>query len=66
MLGKEAHEDSYINMKEYAENVHDPKHEIYPLAKTFRLGPPLFKSLDGSRRVYKVDDIHYKAGKDLS
>lgn len=57
----EAHGDSYINMKEYAENVHDPKaRDIRSLAQNFRQGPPLFKFfLDGSRRVYKVDDIQY-------
>lgn len=52
-------ESSYINLKEYAEDEHNPK----PRDMRDRVkigGPPLFKYfLDGSRRVYKVDDIQY-------
>lgn len=54
-------EEHYINMKEYAESVHDPKmRDMTARAELCRQGPPLFKYfLDGSRRVYKVDDIQY-------
>ena len=54
-------EEHYINMKEYAENNHDPKmRDMTKLAELCRQGPPLFKFfLDGSRRVYKVDDMQY-------
>lgn len=57
----EAKEDSYINMKEFAESIHDPHmRDMCPLAEKMRFMPPLFKFfLDGSRRVYKVDDIQY-------
>lgn len=57
----DTNEDHYINMKEYAESVHDPKvRDMTARAELCRLGPPLFKYfLDGSRRVYKVDDIQY-------
>lgn len=49
-------EEHYINMKEYAESVHDPKmRDMTARAELCRQGPPLFKYfLDGSRRVYKV------------
>lgn len=51
----------YINLKEYAEDVHDSKpRDMRGMAEILRKGPPLFKFfLDGSRRVYKVDDIQY-------
>ena len=54
-------EDSYINMKEYAESIHDPNvRDMRMIAQMAMQGPPLFKFfLDGSRRVYKVDDIQY-------
>lgn len=54
-------EDYYINLKEYAENVHDSKlRDMTARAELCKQGPPLFKYfLDGSRRVYKVDDIQY-------
>ena len=57
----EAKEDSYINMKEFAESIHDPHmRDMCPLAEKMRSVPPLFKFfLDGSRRVYKVDDLQY-------
>ena len=57
----EAKEDSYINMKEFAESIHDPHmRDMCPLAEKMMSMPPLFKYfLDGSRRVYKVDDIQY-------
>lgn len=57
----EAREDSYINMKEFAENIQDPKmRDMGPMAERMRQMPPLFKFfLDGSRRVYKVGDIQY-------
>ena len=55
----EAKEDSYINLKEFAESIHDPHmRDMCPLAEKMMSMPPLFKYfLDGSRRVYKVDDI---------
>ncbi len=54
-------EESYINMKEYAEDKHDPKaRDMSHLAEECSKGPALFKYfLDGSRRVYKADDIQY-------
>lgn len=54
-------ENSYINLKEYAEDIHDPKpRDISNLARICQQGPPLFKFfLDGSRKVYKIDDIQY-------
>ena len=57
----EPSEDSYINMKDYAEDNHSPKsRDMSERALLCQDGPPLFKFfLDGSRRVYKVDDIQY-------
>lgn len=54
-------ESSYINLKEYAEDEHNPKpRDIRGRAEICMHGAPLFKYfLDGSRRVYKVDDIQY-------
>lgn len=54
-------EKGYINLKEYAEDIHDPRpRDMRQRAEICRQGPPLFKFfLDGSRRVYKVDDIQY-------
>lgn len=54
-------EKEYINLKEYAEDVHDPKpRDMRQRAAILMKGAPLFKYfLDGSRRVYKVDDIQY-------
>lgn len=54
-------EKSYVNLREYAEDVHDPRpRDMHSRAEILRQGPPLFKFfLDGSRRVYKVDDIQY-------
>lgn len=54
-------EKEYINLKDYAEDVHDPHpRDMRSRAEILRQGPPLFKYfLDGSRRVYKVDDIQY-------
>lgn len=54
-------EKDYINLKEYAEDVHNPKpRDMRSRAAICMQGPPLFKYfLDGSRRVYKVDDIQY-------
>ncbi len=48
-------------MKEFAERIHDSHMRVmYPLAEKMRPMPLLFKFfLDGSRRVYKVDDIQY-------
>lgn len=53
--------ESYINMKEFAESIHDPQvRDMSGLAQALLQGPPLFSYfLDGSRRVYKVDDIQY-------
>lgn len=58
----ETQEDSYINLKEYAEDgPKNPKsRDLTERVKSCMQGPPLFKYfLDGSRRVYKVDDIQY-------
>lgn len=54
-------EKSYVNLRDYAEDVHDPRpRDMRSRAEILRQGPPLFKFfLDGSRRVYKVDDIQY-------
>ena len=54
-------ESSYINLKEYAEDEHNPKpRDMRARAEICMHGAPLFKYfLDGSRRVYKVDDIQY-------
>ncbi len=54
-------EKSYINLKGYAEDVHSTKpRDLRKRAELLKQGPPLFKYfLDGSRRVYKVDDIQY-------
>ncbi len=54
-------ESSYINLKEYAEDEHNPKpRNMRNRAEICMHGAPLFKYfLDGSRRVYKVDDIQY-------
>lgn len=54
-------EKEYINLKDYAEDVHNPQpRDMRSRAEILRQGPPLFKYfLDGSRRVYKVDDIQY-------
>lgn len=57
----EAGENNYIYLKEYAEEVHDSKpRDLRMKAEISKQWPPLFKFfLDGSRRVYKVDDIQY-------
>lgn len=57
----ESGESSYINLKEYAEDEHNPKpRDMRNRAEICMHGAPLFKYfLDGSRRVYKVDDIQY-------
>lgn len=57
----EAQEDSYINLKEYAEDVKDPKpRDLSQRAKYCMHQPSKFKFfLDGSRKVYKLDDIQY-------
>lgn len=49
----EAKEESYINMKEFAESIHDTHmRNMSLLAEKMRSMPPLFKFfLDGSRRV---------------
>lgn len=54
-------ESSYINLKEFAEDVHDPNsRDMTARARLSMEGAPLFKYfLDGSRKVYKVDDIQY-------
>ncbi len=54
-------ESSYINLKEYAEDEHNPKpRDMRGRAEICMHGASLFKYfLDGSRRVYKVDDIQY-------
>ena len=57
----ETQEETYINLKEYAEEVKDPKpRDLTQKTKLCMQGPPLFKYfLDGSRKVYKLDDIQY-------
>ena len=57
----ETQEETYINLKEYAEEVKDPKpRDLTQRALLCIQGPPLFKYfLDGSRKVYKLDDIQY-------
>lgn len=57
----ESDDKNFINLKEYAEDVHDPKpRDLTSHANICRQGTPLFRYfLDGSRRVYKVDDIQY-------
>lgn len=54
-------EKSYTPLKEYAENLHDPNsRDMKPLAEDYMRSAPLFRFfLDGSRKVYKVDDIQY-------
>lgn len=54
-------ESHYVNLKDYAEDVHDPyPRDMRQRAKLLQTGAPLFKFfLDGSRRVYKIDDIQY-------
>jgi hypothetical protein len=54
-------EESYINLKDYAEEKHNPKsRDLTDLAEIQSSNPPLFKFfLDGSRRVFKIDDIEY-------
>ncbi len=54
-------ENEYTNLKEYAEDVHDTKpRDMRQRAAICMQGSPLFKYfLDGSRRVYKADDIQY-------
>lgn len=57
----ETQEGSYINLKDYAEETKDPKpRDLTERARICMQGPPLFKFfLDGSRKVYKLDDIQY-------
>lgn len=57
----ETQEESYINLKEYAEDVKNPApRDLTRRAQLCMQGPPLFKYfLDGSRKVYKLDDIQY-------
>ena len=54
-------EDSYINMKEYAESIHDPNvRDMRMIAQMAMQGPPLFKFfLCVNCIVFKVDDIQY-------
>ena len=54
-------EEGLVNLKEYAESVQDPKfRNLTFLAQEYMKRPPLFRYfLDGSRMVYKVDDIQY-------
>lgn len=57
----EEQENSYTPLKQYAESVHDPKsRDLKSLAAECMQRAPLFRYfLDGSRKVYKVDDIQY-------
>ena len=54
-------ETKFNNLKEYAETNKSAKpRDISKLADLCLQGPPLFKFfLDGSRRIYKIDDIEY-------
>lgn len=54
-------ESTYHNLNKFAENVHDPNtRDMRSLAESCFKGEPLFRYfLDGSRKVYKVDDIQY-------
>lgn len=53
--------DDYINLKQFAETIKDPEiRDMRPICNS--ITEPLFKYfLDGSRRVYKVDDISMNA-----
>lgn len=57
----ETQEDTYINLKEYAEDNKSPEtRDLRERAMSLLQGPPLFRYfLDGSRKVYKLDDIQY-------
>lgn len=57
----EEQESTYHNLNKYAENIHDPNsRDLHSLAERCMQGEPLFRYfLDGSRKVYKVDDIQY-------
>lgn len=57
----ESAEDHYINLKDYAEDCKDPKpRDMTQRARICMQEAPLFKFfLDGSRKVYKLDDIQY-------
>ena len=54
-------ESTYHNLNKFAENNHDPNsRDLRSLAESCMKGEPLFRYfLDGSRKVYKVDDIQY-------
>lgn len=54
-------ESTYHNLNKFAENNHDPNsRDLRSLAESCMKGEPLFHYfLDGSRKVYKVDDIQY-------
>ena len=57
----EDQENTYIPLKDFAEEVHDPKSRDmrYEAERRMKL-PPIFQYfLDGSRKVYKIDDIQY-------
>lgn len=53
--------DNYINLKQFAETIKDPEpKDMRPICNSIH--DPLFNFfLDGSRRVYKVDDISMNA-----
>lgn len=57
----ETQEDNYENLEKYAEDNQSPKpRNLTERAKICMNGAPLFKYfLDGSRKVYKLDDIQY-------
>lgn len=57
----ETQEDTYINLKEYAEDDKNQNpRDLRQRAEICIKGPSLFKYfLDGSRKVYKLDDIQY-------
>lgn len=53
--------NSYTYLKDYAENNHNPQsRDLSKLAESCFTQVPLFRYfLDGSRKVYKLDDIQY-------
>ena len=57
----EEQENTYIPLKDFAEDVHDPKsRDMRHEAEMRMTPPPIFQYfLDGSRKVYKIDDIQY-------
>lgn len=57
----ESAQDKFVNLKEFAEDDHNPMvRNLTQRALISAKSAPLFKFfLDGSRKVYKIDDIQY-------